>query len=221
MTQPTKLSPLHTTAESLGAQFTAVHNWRLPAQFTDPARETAVARHHVALCDQSANHKIQIQGEEAAAFLGADELAMGAGREAEGGFLYRLRADLFWRHGGTETEKPGFLEKLGFFGDAPITVTDITPGCAELWLVGPHSRRLLSRLCGLDFHERHFPDNTAKRSSVAKTTQTIIRRDQGELPAYALIGRRSLATYLWQTIMEAGKDLKIQPIGLDAFKQLA
>jgi heterotetrameric sarcosine oxidase gamma subunit len=113
------------------------------------------------------------------------------------------------------------LEKPGFFGDDLITVTDITPGCAELWLIGPHSPLLLSRLCGLDFHERRFPNHTAQRSSVAKTTQTIIRRDRGDLPAYALIGRRSLAAYLWQTIMEAGKDLKIQPIGLDAFKQLA
>lgn len=221
MTQPIKLSPLHTTAESLGAQFTATHNWQLPAQFTDSATETAVARNNVALCDRSANHKIQIQGEEEAAFLQADDLAMGAGREAEGGFLYRLRTDLFWWHGGVEIQKPDFWEKSGFSGDAPITITDITPGHAELWLIGPHSRLLLSRLCGLDFHEHHFPNHTAKRSSVAKTTQTIIRRDQTDLPTYALIGRRSLAAYLWQTIMEAGKDLNIQPIGLDAFKQLA
>ena len=53
----------------------------------------------------------------------------------------------------------------------------------------------------------------AKQSSVAKTTQLIIRRDLGEQPAYALIGGRSLAAYLWQTIMEAGQDLDIQPVG--------
>ena len=94
-----------------------------------------------------------------------------------------------------------------------ITVTDVTHGSAELWLIGPNSAELLSRLCGLDFHDSQFPSGTAKQSSVAKTTQLIIRRDLGEQPAYALIGGRSLAAYLWQTIMEAGQDLDIQPVG--------
>lgn len=221
MTQPTKLSPLHTTAESLGAHFTERAGWRMAAHFGGAA-EVHAARDGVTLADMTLNRKIQIQGEKAATFLETDDLAIGAGREVEGGFLYRLRSDLFWWHGEADiAENPDFFEKSGFSEDDLITVTDITPGCAELWLIGPNSPLLLSRLCGLDFHERHFPNHTAKRSSVAKTTQTIIHHNRGDLPAYILIGRRSFAAYLWQTIIEAGADLNIQPIGLDAFKQLA
>ncbi|MCP5095608.1 MAG: hypothetical protein GY943_08660, partial [Chloroflexi bacterium] len=64
--------------------------------------------------------------------------------------------------------------------------------------------------------DSEFPNGMAKQSSVAKTTQIIIRRDLGNMPAYALIGGRSLAVYLWQTILEAGQDLGIQPVGLEA-----
>jgi heterotetrameric sarcosine oxidase gamma subunit len=101
-----------------------------------------------------------------------------------------------------------------------ITVTDVTHGNAELWLIGPNSAELLSRLCGLDFHDSQFPNGTAKQSSLAKTTQLIIRRDLGDVPTYALIGGRSLAAYLWQTILEAGQDWGIQPTGLAALRPL-
>jgi heterotetrameric sarcosine oxidase gamma subunit len=101
-----------------------------------------------------------------------------------------------------------------------ITVTEVTHANAELWLIGPHSAELLGRLCSLDFYASQFPNGAAKQSSVAKTTQLIIRQDRGGLPAYALIGPRSLASYLWQTVFEAGKDLGLQLMGNIAFEQL-
>jgi heterotetrameric sarcosine oxidase gamma subunit len=98
--------------------------------------------------------------------------------------------------------------------DSPglITVTDMTYGQAELWLIGPKSVAVLSRICGLDFHDSHFPNGAAKQASAAKTNQIIIRRDLGEVPAYMLIGPRSLAAYLWNSIMKAGQDLGILPV---------
>ena len=55
---------------------------------------------------------------------------------------------------------------------------------------------------------------------MAKTAQLIIRRDRNELPAYAVIGARSFGTYLWQTILEAGADLGLEPMGQAALNQL-
>ena len=78
----------------------------------------------------------------------------------------------------------------------------------------------------MDLHPKAFPNNSAKQSSVAKTSQLIIRSDRVSasgattVTAYTLIGARSLAAYLWETVLEAGRDLGIAPIGQAALEQL-
>ena len=79
---------------------------------------------------------------------------------------------------------------------------------------------LLSKMCGLDFHPAEFPNGTAKQSSFAKTTQLIIRSDLNDVPAYYIIGARSLGDYLWKVIIEAGREWDLIPIGLDALNIL-
>ena len=73
-------------------------------------------------------------------------------------------------------------------------------------MIGPNSQALLSKVCGLDFHPSTFPNEAAKQSSLAKTTQLIIRRDIGELSAFSIIGSQSLGPYVWDTLMEAGRE---------------
>ena len=181
-----------------------------------------MARQAVALCDQSHNGKIRVEGQTAAEFLQASDLAINQGKHTAIGSVYRLRQDLLFISTQPDTvrEIVADLVKMGNGREDLITITDVTHGHAELWLVGPKSAELLSRLCGLDFHESQFPDGTAKQGSVAKTAQLIIRRDCAQLPAYAIIGARSFGTYLWQTILEAGADLGLEPMGQAALEQL-
>ena len=80
-------------------------------------------------------------------------------------------------------------------------------------MVGPASQALLSKVCSLNFHSSEFPNGVAKQTSLAKTAQLIIRRDIGELPAFSVIGVRSLGAYVWDTIVEAGREFGITPIG--------
>ena len=86
-----------------------------------------------------------------------------------------------------------------------VTVTDVTHGRAQLRLSGARAAELLSRLCALDFHPDHFPDGAARQTSVAKTTQLVIRDDVDGGLSYSLIGARSLGGYLWRTILEAAR----------------
>ena len=64
------------------------------------------------------------------------------------------------------------------------------------------------------------PNETAKQSSLAKTTQLIIRRDIGELPAFSIIGAQSLGPYVWDTMIEAGREFGLVPIGRAALDVL-
>ncbi|MFQ5436180.1 MAG: sarcosine oxidase subunit gamma family protein, partial [Anaerolineae bacterium] len=164
------------------------------------------------------NGKIRVEGMAAGQLLAADELAINGGKQTTFGRIYRLRRDLFFVTTAPDTveEVAASLADQAANAESLITVTDVTHGNAELWLVGPQAAALLSRLCGLDFHDSRFPNGTAKRSSVAKTAQIIIRRDmvgKQTVPAYTLIGARSFAAYLWQTILAAGRDLSVQPVG--------
>jgi heterotetrameric sarcosine oxidase gamma subunit len=212
-----KQTPIYEIAKKSNAKFVEQDGWQVAQNFGKAASTESVA-----LCDQSHRGKIRIEGQTAGAMLDADELAIGVGKAVDDGRVYRLRRDLFFvtTVAGAVADVAGSLTTQAANSPDLITVTDVTHGNAELWLIGPNSAELLSRLCGLDFHNSQLQDGTAKQSSIAKTTQLIIRRDLGEQPAYALIGGRSLAAYLWQTILEAGQDLGIQPIGSTVLESL-
>ncbi len=222
-----KLSALHGTLQELQAQFGEVSGWRVALTFAGEQVELAAARQAVAIADLSASGKISVEGGRAARVfdeamaVDAGGLGIGEGLEAGPCQTYRLRQDQFFLRcdPGDEAE---LIEKLSASVPDPtgsgdlVTVTEVTHGWSELALIGPNSTELLSRLCGLDLGETSFPDLSARTSSVAKTRQLILRRDRGGIRAYSLIGDRSLAAYLWQTLLQAGKDLGIQPTGAHA-----
>lgn len=170
----------------------------------------------VVLIDASDHAKIMIEGATAAGMLaevwGLPELEIGAGAEAGPGQVYRLRPDLFFVH-APPGALAGAVQQLATAGRQRrdlITVTDVTHGRAELRLAGESAPALLSRLCGLDFGPAAFPNLAARFTSLAKTRQMIIRRDEGGVRAYAIIGGRSVGAYLLATILEAGQELGIQ-----------
>jgi heterotetrameric sarcosine oxidase gamma subunit len=152
--------------------------------------------------------KIQIQGQKTAEFLNQLynlELSVGRGAVLGSGTIFRLREDIYWLiapEAETETTM-ATLEESAVSYPHFITITDYSHGRFCFQLSGPGSIDLLSRLCGLDFHDSQFPDLTIKASSVAKTTQLILRHDQNGQLRYQLLGDRSLATYVWQIITAA------------------
>lgn len=234
---PQKVTPLFPTAQAAGANFVEEAGWQMAAAFGDTEVEVAAARHAVALADRSSNGKILIEGEGATTALQTawetPSLAIGEGIEldavetatAGATAVYRLRDDLYFigTSPGEEATHLPTLVSAARQSEGLVTVTDVTHGRSELHLIGPQAAELLSRLCGLDFHPGRFPDGTARQSRVAKTNQIIIRRDLSglnPLPVYALVGGRSLAAYLWETILEAGRDLSVTSIGRSALDLL-
>ncbi len=206
---------------------------RTPALSVHGAATPPAVRCTAVLFDASENGKIMVEGVEAAGMLkqvwpgllwggGDSDLAIGSGIEVGSGQVYRLRSDLFFVH-----TPPAYvaqmLEQLRRHSQASaglITVTPVTHGRAELRLVSAEAahpaegaesrcRTLLSRVCGLDFGAAAFPDLTARMTSLAKTRQLVIRRDQDGQLTFAIIGPRSLGAYVLATLTEAGRDLGI------------
>ena len=219
---PVKLTPLHSTAQRMGATFTEQHGWRIPEVYTTSEAEIAAAQERVVLVDETPNGKLLLEGDHAeSALMAAFDLGSLKINEGRGG-TYRLRNDLFFisTPPGREVRTQRKLTTILKASEQFVTVTDITHGQAEIRVVGPDSQELLSKVCGLDFHPSVFPNETAKQSSLAKTTQLIIRYDIGELPAFSIIGAQSLGAYIWDTMMEAGREFGIVPIGRAALAAL-
>jgi len=206
-----KLTPIHQTAVGLNAQFTDIGGWKMASVYSTVTEESKAAERRVALLDQSNNTQIMVEGEAAADVL--------KNAKIDG---HQIRPDLFLITADPNAA-PDLVAKLekAIGSGMLVTVTESTHGNGNLRLVGPDSDDLLSRLCGLDLHDSAFPNGTAKISSVAKTRVTIVRDDVNGKLSYSLIGARSLAAYLWETILAAGADLNIRPMGSVAFEQVA
>ena len=219
---PVKLTPLHSITQRLGATFTEGQGWRIPEVYTTPEDEITAARERIALADETPNGKLLLEGAEAESVLmdalDLDSLKINEGREG----IYRLRSDIFFisTPPGKEVSTQRKLTASSTASDQFVTITDVTHGRAEIRVIGSASQELLSKVCGLDFHPSAFPNETAKQSSLAKTTQLIIRCDIGELSAFSIIGAQSLGPYVWDTLMEAGREFGIVPIGSVALATL-
>ena len=220
---PIKLTSLYSIAQRLGATFTEQREWCIPEVYTTLEAEVAAARERIALADEMPNGKLLVEGDQAESVLmdafDLESLKINEGRDG----IYRLRNDLFFisTPSGREVSAQKKLTTASATSEQFVTVTDITHGRAEIRVVGPDSQALLSKVCGLDLHPSAFPNEAAKQSSLAKTTQLIIRRDIGELPAFSIIGTQSLGPYVWDTMMEAGKEFGLVPIGRTALDVLA
>ena len=76
----------------------------------------------------------------------------------------------------------------------------------------------MRKLCALSLDEKDFPNLRIAQTSFAKVRTTILRRDMGNVPRYELFADRSYAEYLWDSVMDAGMQFGIQPVGWQAFQ---
>ena len=224
---PIARSPLAERFEAQRAEMETQSGWLVARSFGSPEREAAAARDSVAIADESHNGKVIIRGTEAEPLFEevfGESPAIGAGVQlAEGAalrMLFRLRGDIFF--GRTAPGEEGKSALAGLRQGAKeagfVTITDITHGRSEFRLVGPSCTELLSKVCGLDFHAARFPDLGARETSLAKTKQLLIRNDVetnsgGQLRSFCIIGGRALGTYVWDTLVEAGAEFGMRPIG--------
>lgn len=219
-------SPLVATAQQLGAEFTEVGGWKFAKRFTSVEAEMAAARKSVALADSSPHGKVQIEGDAAEAALkaafGVAPATIGSGASTSAGHLYRLRRDVFYMSTGPGGEQRAIeqVEAAARQASLFVTVTDLSQGLTDIRLIGPRAREVLSKVCALDFAPDKFPDQIIQQTSLAKTKQMLLRRDFGALPAFQIIGAQSLAAYVWEVLMEAGKEFGVVPIGVAAMRDL-
>ena len=189
------------------------HGWSVAASFAAPADETARARESVGLADVSWMPKFNLQGHGL-------ETPLDLGPAA---FLWVIA-----RHQYLVTCEPAAvdavkerleeLRRAGTDASAPVSVyvTDVTSVYTQLLLAGPRSRDVLSKLTSLDLSESARGNLICAQASVAHVHAIVLRNDLAGMPAFHLLVSREYGESVWESVLHAGYEFHITPLGLEA-----
>lgn len=206
-------------------------NW-----FDCHAAEHRAARENVALFDQTGFSKFLLKGRDAVTLLQrlcGNNIDVPVGRavytgmfNARGGFesdltVIRLSTDEFYLVTGTSQSTRDFDWLKRNTRDAEqIELSDVTNAFSVLSVMGPNSRRLLSYVTEADLSNTAFPFLAAKEIKVANSTIRAVRITYvGEL-GWELHVPVDQALLVYETLMAAGKDLKMANAGHYAINSL-
>jgi heterotetrameric sarcosine oxidase gamma subunit len=98
-----------------------------------------------------------------------------------------------------------------------VSVLDLTHGRALMRLSGTTAHHVLAKVCAVDLSDAAIPSGAAFRSSVANVASEVVRDDlrtsDGAERSYLLQCERSSGQYLFDTLLDAGREFDIQVDG--------
>jgi glycine cleavage system aminomethyltransferase T len=132
-------------------------------------------------------------------------------------------------HGARFIERDGWQVVAGFgdarheaeaaragLGLADISAfADAAAARAGFWLLGPRWEELLRRLTQLDLL-LSFPVSARVETALAGVEAMLVRSAELSVPSVRVRIAWDVAEYVWGRMLEAGRDLGITPVGLEA-----
>jgi sarcosine oxidase subunit alpha len=231
--EPAKRSSIHGRHRELGATIEWAGDWRRAYDYGDPAGEAMAVHDRAGLIDVSTLGKILVQGPEAGAFLDRlypnrfsnlkpgriryGVIASDAGRIVDDGTIGRIDENAFYVT--TTSSGAGAVEE--WFGwwqsdwEMDLHITDLTQALSAVNLAGPRAREIMGRLTDLDCSNEAFQYMDAKRAAVAGVPCLIMRIGFVGEVGYEIHFPSAHGEYLWDAIMEAGREHGIRPFGLE------
>ena len=247
--RPTRKSPMHEWHEKNNAVFVDAGLWLRPRYYKQDnetlmeasKREAANVRNNVGICDVTSLGKIDIKGTDSAEFLNRVytnawmKLPIGKARYGvmlrEDGIVFddgtttRISENHF--HMTTTTAQAvNVLAHLEYYlqvvwPELAVNVLSTTEQWAGAALAGPNSRNLLSKLFSeIDVSNEGIPFMGYKESDLFGVPARIFRISfSGEL-AYEINVESGYGIFMWEKIMELGKEMNIEPYGTEALSTL-
>ncbi len=247
--KPTRKSPMHYWHEKNNAVFVDAGVWLRPRYykqgnenlFEASKREAKNVRQNVGVCDVTTLGKIDIKGPDAAELLNRVytnawlKLPIGKAR-----YGVMLREDGIVMDDGTTTrisdnhyhmttttaQAANVLSHLEYYlqlvwPELNVNVVSSTEQWAGAAIAGPKSREVLQKLFpDLDVSNEGLPFMGYTEGNLFGVNAKIFRISfSGEL-AYEVNVESDNGNYMWEKIMEIGKDFNIQPYGTEALSTL-
>ena len=247
--KPTRKSPMHEWHEKNNAVFVDAGVWLRPRYykqgnetlFEASKREAKNVRKNVGVCDVTTLGKIDVKGPDAAEFLNRVytnawlKLPVGKAR-----YGVMLREDGIVMDDGTTTrisenhyhmttttaQAANVLSHLEYYlqlvwPDLNVNVVSTTEQWAGAAIAGPNSRELLMKLFpDTDVSNDGLPFMGYKEADLFGIPAKIYRISfSGEL-AYEVNVESDHGNFMWEKIIEVGKEFQIQPYGTEALSTL-
>ncbi len=247
--KPTRKSPMHYWHEKNNAVFVDAGVWLRPRYykqgnenlFEASKREAKNVRQNVGVCDVTTLGKIDIKGPDAAEFLNRVytnawlKLPVGKAR-----YGVMLREDGIVMDDGTTTrisenhyhmttttaQAANVLSHLEYYlqlvwPELNVNVVSSTEQWAGAAIAGPKSREVLQKLFpDLDVSNEGLPFMGYMEGNLFGVNAKIFRISfSGEL-AYEVNVESDNGNYMWEKILEIGKEFNIQPYGTEALSTL-
>ncbi|GAA1798667.1 FAD-dependent oxidoreductase [Planosporangium flavigriseum] len=236
--EPVRHSPMQPWHVKNNAKPLIAGQWIRPDHYGDPAAEVRAVRNGVGIIDVTPIGKLDLRGPDVPKLLNLlyvnkwSNLGIGRVRYgvmcAEDGVVFddgvtgRLGADHYlmsttssgaaavweWVENWLQTEHPEWQ----------VHVTPMTTAYASINVAGPQSRELVGRLTeGVDLSPESFGYMNVRTGRVAGVDDCVLWRIgfTGEL-SYELHVPASYGLHVWEALLEHGKDLGVQPFGMEA-----
>jgi len=247
--RPTRKSPMHEWHEKNHAVFVDAGLWLRPRYYKQgneslgeaAKREANNVRKNVGVCDVTSLGKIDIKGPDTAEFLNRIytnawmKLPVGKARYGvmlrEDGIVFddgtTTRISEYHFHMTTTTAQAvNVLAHLEYYlkvvwPELAVNVLSTTEQWAGAALAGPNSRNLLSKLFPeIDVSNESIPFMGYKEADLFGVPARIFRISfSGEL-AYEINVESGYGIFMWEKIMELGKEMNIEPYGTEALSTL-
>lgn len=225
--EPIRTSAMYRAQQALGARFKEDAGWRIADVYTSADDEAARARAGVGISDVSACGKLGVQGEAIEPLLmkltGRPAPAVGlVSRERVNGaslLVCRRAADeLLLLTAARDLPLVADLLAKTVDGVGCVHATDLTAAFAVVDLVGSRVGALLERLVPLDLSA--VPALGVVQGELARVHAIILRLDHAALPGYRVLVPREYGDFVWRSLIDAGHDLGLTPVGAAAHARL-
>jgi sarcosine oxidase subunit alpha len=236
--EPVRYSPMQPWHERHAAKPLVAGAWIRPDHYGDPASEVRNVRNNVGIIDVTPLGKFDLRGPDVPKLLELlyvnkwESLEVGKVRYGvmclEDGVVFddgvtgRLGPDRYimtttssgaasvqeWIDNWLQTAHPEWQ----------IHVTPVTTAYASINVAGPKSRELLLRLTeGVDLSPDAFPYMRVRAGRIAGVDGCFMWRIgfTGEL-SYEIHVPAAYGLHVWETLLESGADLGIEPFGVEA-----
>lgn len=243
---PERLTPMHEQHRQAGAVFMQAGNWLRPEYYARPGisraqairEEVRAVRGNVGMIDVGTLGKIEISGPDAVAFIerlytfnfakmkvGMTRYALmcdEAGVVIDDGVVGRLSETSFFVTTTTTGSASVFREmnRWALLWGMEVGIVNATGAWAAMNLAGPNSRKVLEKHVDIDVSAAAVPYLALRECQIGGVPVRIMRVGfVGEL-GYEIHVPAESGPYVWDLLMQDGKEFGIRPFGVEAQRVL-
>jgi heterotetrameric sarcosine oxidase gamma subunit len=213
------------------------HGWAGYDWSAATAAEHRATRTTAGLFDETSFAKIEVVGQDAAAFLERvcdNQVARGIGDvtytqalNSRGGIeadftVTRLDEDRFWVVTGTAfgSRDLARLRRQAWAEDLDVRLIDVTGGFACFALWGPHARAILAAVTPEDMSDAAFPFMTSQQITVGDVPVRALRVTFTGEDGWELYTSTEYGLALWRQLLAVGAQHGLLPCGYRAIESL-